>query len=801
MLRNYWKTASRKLLRDKRLALIKILGLSIGMTCCMVIYVFVRYELSFDSYHEKADQIYRVVQHTKFAEETYYWSSTAYPLAEALRQDFSELSLISQTAGPVKRAFSIADSDSQLSKFEEEQVLFTDPYFWQVFDVQWLQGNPDAAFPNPDSALLTRSLAVKLFGEDWETLDVRGKIIQLNSKDALQITGVVEDPPATSSLLYGMLLPYEFFKLNNSFFAQNWSGNYQGTTYVIPQNDGNIHALEQQINAWKSKYLNEHDHQTISYALQPLTDIHTETLYSTSIGSYTMPMKTLQAAIWIGIFVLLIACINFINLATAQAAGQAREIGVRKVLGGSRFQLFAQYLGENSLVILFAVLLSLFLTHLCIGQLNDVLAFFHLQLSLGSDMIGFTIAIALLVSGLATVYPALVLSAFEPVKALKNNIKTAHSRSFGLRKSLIVVQFAIVLMLGMGALAVYQQLQFFQNIDLGFVKEAVVTTPVPNEQKAEALRQRLLSQPGIEAVSLATGAPTSLDVRMGTNFRLPHQAETEGQEAEMKSIDLDYLDFYNLKLIAGRNFTRTTEQFDEFIVNEKLAKSLGMTPEEALGQALQINEGKATIVGVVKDYYNNSLQEDISPCVLINWKYGIFEAAVKVSGQSGIQASLAQLKGSWEAVFPEDIYQYHFLDEQLESSYQMEQLILKSFNSFAVLAMLIACLGLIGLTTFSLQQRIKEIGVRKVLGATVKSLFILLAQQYLKLILLALVIAIPVANYLMDEWLSGFANRILISWWLFALPAMLILLIALFSIGSQTLNAARQNPVDSLRNE
>ena len=801
MLKNYWTAALRKLLRDKRMTLIKTLGLSIGITCCMVMYVFVSYELSFDSYHQKADQIYRVVQRTKFAEETYYWSSTAYPLANALRQDFSELSLVTQTAGPVSRTFSIRDSESELGKFEEDLLLFADPYFWQIFDVHWLQGNPDAAFINPDSALLTRSLAVKLFGEAWESLNVVGKIIQLNSKDALQITGVVEDPPATSSIRYRLLVPYTFFESNNSYFAQNWSGNYQGTTYVIPQINKNVHALEKQINTWKSKYLNTEDDQRISYGLQPLTDVHTETLYSTSIQSYTMPIKTLQAAIGIGAFILLIACINFVNLTTAQAASQAKEVGIRKVLGGNRLQLFYQFVSENSLIVFMAVLLSLFLAFLSLRQLNELFAFFHMQLSLGSDIIIFTLLLILLIIGMATIYPALMLSSFEPVRALKGRIKTAHNRNFGLQKSLIVLQFAIVLVLGMGALVVYWQLHFFQQIDLGFVKEAVVTTPVPDQTESESLRQQLLNQQGIEAVTLATGAPTSVEVRMGTNFRLPHQAEREGKEAEMKSIDLDYLDFYQLHLVAGRNFTKTAEQFNEFIVNEKLVKALGMTPEEALGQELQINEGKATIVGVVRDYYNNTLQEDISPCILINWKYGLFEAAVKVGGQQNVQASLAQLKEGWEAVFPDAIYQYHFLDETLKKQYQMEQIVLKGFNTFAVLAMLIACLGLIGLTTFSLQQRIKEIGIRKVLGASVHKLFILLAHQYLRLILLALVIAIPIANYFMGEWLSGFAHRISISWWLFALPALLILLLALLTISAQTLQAARQNPVDSLRSE
>lgn len=801
MIRNYLTLGLRNLSKHKTFTLIKILGLSIGITCCMLMYVFVRYELSFDSYHQQAEQIYRVVQHTQFAEETYHWSSTAYPLAEALRQNFSAFSLVTQTAGPVSRTFSIRDSDSELGKFEEDLVLFADPYFWQVFDVHWLKGHPDSAFPNPNSALLTRSLAVQLFGEAWERLDILGKIIQLNSKDALQITGVLEDPPPTSSIRYRMLVPYAFFRMHNPYFTQNWSGNYQGTTYVMIQQQEQVSTLEQQLNHWKSKYLSAEDDQRISYGLQPLSDIHTETIYSTSIRSYTMPIKTLQAATGIGIFILLLACINFVNLSTAQAATQAREVGIRKVLGGNRLQLFVQFLSVNSLVVLIAVLVSVFLTFLNLKQLNELFAFFHMQLSLGSDIIGFALLLALCCIVMATVYPALMLSSFEPVKALKSKIKTAHSRSFGLQKSLIVLQFAIVLALGMGALVVYWQLHFFQQIDLGFAREAVVTAPVPDASQAEALREQVLSQPGIEAVTIATGAPTSLEVRMGTNFRLPHQPEIEGQEAEMKSIDLDYLDFYQLQLLAGRNFTRTAEQFDEFIVNEKLVKALGLSPEEALGKELQINEGKATIVGVVRDYYNNTLQEDISPCVLINWKFGLFEAAIKINGQQRLQASLAQFKESWEAVFPEAMYQYHFLDEALKRQYQMEQLVLKGFYTFAGLAMLIACLGLIGLTTFSLQQRVKEIGVRKVLGASVPNLFVLLARQYLRLILLALVIAIPLANYFMSEWLSGFAHRISLSWWLFALPALLILLIALLTISTQTLQAARQNPVDSLRSE
>ena len=456
-----------------------------------------------------------------------------------------------------------------------------------------------------------------------------------------------------------------------------------------------------------------------------------------------------------------------------------------------------QYLSENSLIVVGAIVVSLLLTFLCLQQLNRLLSIIHLNLTLSSDIIGISVLLGLVVSGLAAVYPALVVSAFEPVKALKGHVVAFRDQSFGLHKSLIVLQFSVVLMLGIGALVVYQQLEYFQNADLGFSTEAIVTTSVPNEQRAEALRTRLLSQPKITEVTLATGAPTATEIRNGTTARLPHQTEVEGLEAEMKSIDLAYLDFYQLKLVAGRNFTRTGDQFDEFIVNEKLVEALGMSPQAALGQKLTINEGQATIVGVVQDYHNNALQEDISPGVLINWNYGIFEAAVKLTGQPG----LADLEEGWEAVFPQNMYHYAFLDDQLALEYLMEQMILKGFATFAVIAILIACLGLIGLTTFSLTRRTKEIGIRKVLGATVRHVFVLLSQQYFKLIIISSVIAIPVANYFLAEWLAGFAYRITVAWWFFVLPTVVVVLIALVAISQQTLRAATRNPMESLRDE
>ncbi|MEO0333942.1 MAG: FtsX-like permease family protein, partial [Bacteroidota bacterium] len=392
-----------------------------------------------------------------------------------------------------------------------------------MFDVKWLQGDPETAFSNMNSAVLTKSLAIQVFGKNSvEDNVVVGKVLQLNHKDALQITGVVDDPPVTSSIRFRMLVPYEFFRVNNPYFAENWSGNYQGTTYIIPQADTPIEGLEKQIDTWKAKYLDEQDQQRISYALQPLPEIHTETLYSTSINSYTMPTKVIRAASWISMFILVIACVNFVNLATAQASRQAKEVGVRKVLGGSRIQLFVQHLSENSLVVVGAIVVSLLLTTFCLHQTNDLLAVLRLELSLSSDIVGISLLLTLVVSALATVYPALIVSAFEPAQALKGKVVSFRDRSFGLHKSLIVLQFCIVLILGTSALIVYQQLKYFQSVDLGFATEAIITTEVPSEQQAEALRTRLLSQPAIAEVTGSRLQRRNLERRLTAGLKQQH---------------------------------------------------------------------------------------------------------------------------------------------------------------------------------------------------------------------------------------------------------------------------------------
>jgi len=803
MFRSNFIFAWRNLGRQKVFSIINILGLSLGITSCLVISIFVRYELGFDHYHKKADQIYKVVQETKFAEGMKYWNTTAYPLAEAIRNDFSNVSMVTQASGPVPRMFRVEDKLGNVFRFEEEYVLFIDPYYPKVFDFTWIQGNSETALSNTSSVVLTESLATKYFNKEMSAGEsILGRQMMLNNKDELTITGVVSDAPGNTSLKFNMLIPYAFFKKHNTYSAGNWSGNYQGSTFVTFGNDQSPEDLEKQLATWKKKYLKPEDDNRIDYKLVPLKEIHTNPKYGSSPRSYTMPLKTIFTAIGVAIFILAIACINFINLATAQAANRGKEVGIRKVMGSSKRGLIAQFLTENIFLVSITIIVSIALTQFAIDGINQTLSIITLKLAFDWTSLFSVVIIGILVLIFACVYPSAVMSSFKPVDSLKNKFNN-RTGGLTLRRTLIVFQFTIVQLFIIATLIAGAQMDYFKNADLGFSKEdPVIAMNMDDPKDAEVLRQRLLSNPAIKDVTFSSSsAVAEYNHHLGTSFRLPGQGEEDGIGAEEKGVDLNYISFFGLDLIAGRNFSSMENQFTEFIVNERVCRALGRTPTQILGQRLIINEGEGTVVGVIKDFHNKSLQDDISPCIFLNSGWWLERVNVKLHSTTNMPTILSFVEKQWKELYPEGVYKYSFLDESLAQNYALEQLVYKGFTIFSILTILIGCLGLHGLLSFITLRKTKEVGIRKALGASVSQIVSMFSKEFVVIVIVAFVIAAPIAYYLMNQWLLDFTYRISLSWWMFGFGVILTTVIMLFTISYQTIRAAIANPVDSLRNE
>ena len=788
MFKNYFKIAFRNLWRNKLYASINLLGLTLGITCSLIIFIFLKYETLFDAFHEDAEHIYRIVQHNKTAEGTNFWGTTAYTLATAINQEIPEIEA-TQTAGPFSRTISYENQRGQIARFEEKKILFVAPNYLEMLNFKgihknlWLEGNPQTAFDNPNAVVLSEKLIQKYFPEAvLKKKSILGKVLKLNNKDPLTITGVIKNLPLNTNLSFDILIPYAFFKKHNPYPTNNWSGNYQGTTYVkIPKN-ANSQDILAKITAVKSKHLDKDENERINYQLQHLSEIHTETIYRSSPGSYTMSSTILWGLAALALFLVLIAGFNFVNLSTALSIKRSKEIGIKKVIGSTRLQLMQQFMLEVLIITTMAYFTSLVFIELLLNSLNQYFKIVKLGLQFDGTTFIFGLGLVLLITLVAGFYPSFILSGYQPVKALKNIGISNSKNSLSIRKTLIIIQFGISYFLIFGTIVIARQMIFLQNKELGYNKEAIFKINIPNQEpnKLKRFKQELLNNPQIKNISYATGVPTSGEVRLGTTFRLDGEGLDMRKESEMKVVDLNYANMYGLKLITGShlNKSHTTKQgFDSFVVNETLVKMLNLTPEEAIGKKLIINEGEATIVGVMQDFHNESLQEKISPCILMYWNAGFFwEAGIQLQNVQGnatqIREALTFTENTWKEIFPEWIPEYQFLDDHLLKNYLIESLVYDAFKVFAGIAIFLSSLGLFGLSAFTSGQRSKEIGIRKVLGASVANIFKLLSKDFIYMVIFAGLLAFPIAWYMMNQWLEGFVYRLEISWWIFALAIL-----------------------------
>ncbi len=802
MITNHLLLAWRNFLRNRTFSIINLTGLSIGIACALIVTIFVRYELSFDTHNSKAEKIYKVVQDTGQGDEIAHWNTTAYPLAEALRTDFSQLAFVTQASGPVSHLFRVQDASGNVSRFEEPLVLFVDPFYPQVFDFKWIHGDPATALKDPNSCVLTRTTARKYFSGEATTNSLLGRQIFLNNKDALTVTGVVEDALPTTSLQYSMLIPYEFFRVNNPYFSSNWSGNYQGTTFIVLNDNVSPELIEKSLLTWKKKYLRPEDDARITYRLSPLLETHTDEKYGYAPQSYTMPRRILLGALGVGAFMLIMACVNFVNLATAQAAARAREVGVRKTMGGTRWGLMKQFLTENLMIVVLSIFIALAITQAALGGINSVLSLINLQLRMDVIPVLIVITVTLVVAFIASLYPSLVTASFQPALALKNNL-VSNTGSMPLRRVLIVLQFVIVQVFVIGTIVVATQMNFLNHTDLGFLRKLpVMLTNMNDLTRSDAFRSELLKNAAIADVSFSSSSPMSdYNHHYGTSFRLPGQREEDGRGAEEKGVDLNFLNFYELELLAGRNFSAMKENFDEFIVNEKLVKELGFTPAQAIGQRLIINEGEATIVGVIKNFHNNGLQEELTPCVFLNSLQWLERANIKIAAHSDLPETVAFIEATWKTVNPEGVFNGIFLDEVLARNYTLERLIFQGFSALAALTVIIGCMGVCGLLSFITMRRTKEVGIRKTLGASIAQIMLLFTKEFVLLVCVAFIFASPLTYLWLQRWLETFAYHIDIATWMFLFGAALTLVITIVIISFQAFKAAITNPVNALRNE
>ncbi|GAB3771968.1 ABC transporter permease [Spirosoma horti] len=807
MLTNFIKIAWRNLIRNKAFSAINIIGLALGLATCMLISLFVLDELSYDRFHKKADRIVRVFFRGSMQGGKMNEAHVMRPVAQTLKADYPEVQEATRLRIGGSPFITYGDKS-----FRDASLVYVDSNFFQVFTFPLLQGDVKTALVRPNTAVITQDLAHKYFGN----ADPIGKVLTIKSWNATyQVTGVIDRIPTNSHI------QADFFASMASFPEArdpSWMTSEFFTYLVLPKGY-DYEQLEAKLPQVVDKYMGPQIQKSFGMSmnqfrkkgndlglfLQPLTDIH---LYS-NFGYDLTPAGNIQYVYLFGaiaLFMLIIACINFMNLSTAGASKRAKEVGIRKVLGSVRQSLTSQFLVESLLLTGIALLIAVGIVYASLPAFN-ALAGKTLALNFLANawLLPGLLLFGVLVSVLAGSYPAFFLSSFKPVAVLKGAKFTGDSKSIGLRSGLVVVQFFISITLIVSTTVVYRQLSYIQNKKLGYNKDQVLVLPETwlLGQKEDVFRSQIMQDPNVLNVSTSGYLPAGPS--NNNNFMVyPEANSTQLVKTLRYDVDYNYIPTLGMQLAAGRNFSRQYgTDSASVILNETAAKTLGWG-DKAIGHTLtntnnEGNKGTYRVIGVVKDFHFRSLHERISPLVMVLGNTsGTVIVKVKTKDLTGL---LANLKKQWSQLAPEAPFTYSFLDERFSDTYRTEQKIGQILGLFAGLTIFVACLGLFGLATFMAEQRTKEIGVRKVLGASVASIVALLSKDFLKLVGVAIVLSIPVAWYAMDRWLQDFAYKIDLSWWVFALAGLLAVCIALLTVSFQSVKAALMNPVKSLRSE
>ncbi|WP_413670685.1 ABC transporter permease [Mucilaginibacter sp. Mucisp86] len=814
MFKNYFKIAWRNLTRNKSYAAINVTGLAVGIAVCMVIFIIIQFQTSFDNFHPNKDRAYRVLTEYHHAEtgNITYGKDIPFPLPLGLKTAFPQIEQVAPIFASQNDQLIIPDNNGAVTKMFKEQrgLFYTNPSFFKIFNFPLLAGSY-ASLKDPDNVLLTKEVAEKYFG-DWRT--AMGKTIKLqmggfmfeHGTDVLRVSGILATIPPNSDFQLKVVVS----------FGTGFTGDYLSKStdwnrtvadfgcYILLPESLTADNFNRQLRTYSQKV--ESSDNKDSHIIQALNAVH----YDTQVGNYsnkTISHDLLNVLWLIAAFILLIACVNFINLSTAQAVNRAKEVGVRKVLGSSKSQLQLQFIAETFLIVASALIFAIVITFLALPYVSKLLEL-SLSFNIFSNpaIILFLLIVTVAVTALAGFYPSIVLSRFNPVNALKSKLTTDPASGISLRRGLVVFQFIIAQALIIGTLIIVKQMNYFMDQPLGFDKETIVNIPFRVDSlrmsRLNYLRNQLLSVNGVQAVCYSSNTPMENGNDTWSAVRFDHATKETDFKAITKFADEGYVPAYKLKLIAGRNlqpspFTR------EFLVNKSLVKSLGLKrPEDILNKEISIWDGviKCPVVGVLEDFNDRSFRHSLAPLLIATNITMYNQAGIKLK-TTNVFSTMQSVKQIFEKTFPDFVYEYQFLDDKIAGFYKQENQLAQLYKIFAAIAIFLSCLGLYGLASFMAVQRIKEVGIRKVLGATSGSIVYLFSKEFIILIVIAFAIATPIAWYYMHQWLQAYVYRINISWWLFAIGGIAATIIALATISFQAIKAAKANPVKSLRSE
>ena len=788
MFRNYFVTAFRNLWKNKFYSAINITGLSVGLAVGIMILLWVQDELSYDKFQAKADRIFKVNSHLGEGASAQVWEGSPSPIAVFSKNEIPEV----ENTVRIKDVWDMSLFSHGNNKFVVSNMAYVDNSFFSVFNFRLLKGSKEQPFRDANSVLLTQSMASKFFGDQ----DPIGKILATDTKENFTVTGVLEDFVTNSSIQYNMLFPIanhaKKFTGNGDWKTiDDDMGNYVYKNFLLLKPGTSPKKVADKVSILYSRKRNE-EPKTGKFSLQAITDLH---LYAAD-GS-ARAMQTVRTFLLVAILILLIACINYVNLSTARSMVRAKEVSVRKIIGAAKFHLFIQFIFESALLFAIGSVLALVIVKMLFPLFNDISGkqlVFNLMNSNMWKVIGIAIVSSLIVS---SIYPAILLSSFKPIEALKGKL-TFGGGNTQFRKILVVTQFVFSVALIISTIVISLQLKYVREKSLGYDREHVLTVPVRENlyDHYAAARTELLQMPGIAGVSSADQSVTAIDASTGDT---DWEGKPEGSTflIHANSIDENFIPLLKMQMAAGKNFTGGKADSTHVILNETAVREAGI--KDPVGKWFQLWDTKATIIGVVKDFHYASLKTRIEPMIFYyspaNW--ALF---IKTTGRDANKA-IASVEALWKKYSPDYPFNYTFIDEQYDRLYKSEHRTGTLFNIFAIVAIVISCLGLFGLAAYTAQVKTKEIGIRKVLGATVANIMQLLAKDFISLVFISLVIAVPIGWWAMHAWLQDFVFRINISWWIFVLAGFIAILIAMLTVSMHALRAALANPVKSLKEE